>query len=54
MLAGNLLDHEDALALGLQGREIGQALSRVAKVWVDSDFELEREALLGLLAGEQN
>lgn len=45
---------EDALALGLQGREIGQALSRVAKVWVDSDFELEREALLGLLAGEQN
>ncbi|MEM1036465.1 MAG: CCA tRNA nucleotidyltransferase [Pseudomonadota bacterium] len=40
---------DDALAVGLEGPEIGQALSRVARVWVDSDFELGREALLTLL-----
>lgn len=45
---------DDALAAGLEGREIGQALSRVARVWVDSDFELEREALLPLLVQEQD
>lgn len=40
---------DDALAAGLKGPEIGQALSRVARVWVDSDFNLERDALLDLL-----
>lgn len=45
---------DDALAQGLQGREIGEALSRVAKVWVESDFYLEREALLPLLVQEQD
>lgn len=45
---------DDALALGLQGREIGEALSRVAKVWVESDFYLERPALLDLLVQEQD
>ena len=45
---------DDALAAGLEGREIGQALSRVARIWVDSDFELEREALLPLLVQEQD
>ena len=40
---------EDAVALGLSGPEVGQALSRVARIWVDGDFELEREALLKLL-----
>lgn len=40
---------DDALAAGLKGQEIGQALSRVAKVWVESDFDLDREALLELL-----
>ena len=44
---------EDALDAGLKGPEIGQALSRVARVWVDSDFELEREALLPLLVQDQ-
>jgi len=41
---------DDALAIGLKGEEIGKALSRVARAWVDSDFYLEREALLELLA----
>nr|WP_233343252.1 CCA tRNA nucleotidyltransferase [Hyphomonas sp. Mor2] len=45
---------DDALAAGLEGREIGEALSRVARVWVDSDFYLEREALLPLLVQEQD
>jgi poly(A) polymerase len=40
---------EDALAAGLTGQEIGQALSRVAKAWVESDFYLERDALLAML-----
>jgi poly(A) polymerase len=45
---------DDALAAGLQGRAIGEALSRVAKVWVESDFYLKREALLDLLVHEQD
>lgn len=45
---------DDALAAGLEGRAIGEALSRVAKVWVESDFFMEREALLPLLAEEQD
>ncbi|NQY13709.1 MAG: CCA tRNA nucleotidyltransferase [Henriciella sp.] len=40
---------EDALAAGLTGQAIGQALSRVAKAWIESDFYLEREALLAML-----
>lgn len=45
---------DDALAAGLKGPEIGQALSRVARIWVDGDFELEREALLDLLVQDQD
>lgn len=45
---------DDALVAGLEGKAIGQALSRVAKVWVESDFYLEREALLELLIGQQD
>ncbi|MEM1086716.1 MAG: CCA tRNA nucleotidyltransferase [Pseudomonadota bacterium] len=44
---------DDALAAGLKGPEIGQALSGVARVWVDSDFELEREDLLPLLVQDE-
>lgn len=45
---------DDALAAGLEGRAVGQALSRIAKIWVDSDFHLEREALLDLLVQNQD
>ena len=45
---------DDALAVGLKGREIGEALSRVAKIWVDSDFYHEREDLLPLLVEQQD
>lgn len=45
---------DDALAAGLEGRDIGQALSRVAKIWVDSDFDLSREKLLDLLVQDQD
>lgn len=45
---------DDALAAGLEGREIGEALSRVAKVWVESDFYLGREDLLPLLVEQQD
>lgn len=44
----------DALAIGLKGEEIGYALSRVARVWVDSDFMMERDELLPLLVQQQN
>lgn len=37
---------DDALAAGLKGADIGKALSRVAALWVDSDFQLERANLL--------
>lgn len=40
---------DDALAIGLQGEEIGKALNRAAKAWVESDFYLERDALLAVL-----
>lgn len=43
---------DDALAIGLQGEAIGKALSRVAKAWVESDFDLERDALLALLSDD--
>ncbi|MEO1303555.1 MAG: CCA tRNA nucleotidyltransferase [Pseudomonadota bacterium] len=45
---------DDALAAGLEGRDIGEALSRVAKIWVESDFDLTREALLPLLVEQQD
>jgi len=45
---------DDALSAGLTGPEIGRALSRVEKAWVESDFELGREALLGALIQQQN
>lgn len=40
---------DDALAAGLTGPEIGQALRAAEAAWIDSDFTLGREALLGLL-----
>ncbi|MEM9939723.1 MAG: CCA tRNA nucleotidyltransferase [Pseudomonadota bacterium] len=43
------INGDDALAAGHTGREVGQALSRAGQAWVDSDFTLEREALLKLL-----
>ena len=45
---------DDALAAGLKGRAVGEALSRVAKVWVESDFYLGREDLLPLLVEQQD
>ncbi len=45
---------DDALAAGLQGRAIGLALSEVTEAWVESDFYLEREALLPLLVRQQD
>lgn len=45
---------DDALAAGLKGQAIGQALSRAAKIWVDSDFDLSREKLLDLLVQDQD
>ena len=48
------INGDDALAVGLKGRDVGEALSRVAKIWVDSDFYLERDALLPLLIEHQD
>ena len=45
---------EDALAAGYKGPEIGQALSRVALAWVESDFDLDRATLLELLVQKQD
>ena len=45
---------DDALAIGLKGKAIGAALSRVARIWADSDFDLDREALLKLLEQERD
>lgn len=43
------INGDDALAAGLTGPDIGDALRRVDQAWVESDFELERDALLALL-----
>lgn len=48
------INGDDALAAGLTGAEIGQALRRVAQVWVESDFDMDREALLAELVQQQN
>ena len=48
------INGDDALAAGLKGRDIGEALSRVAKIWVESDFYLERDELLPLLVQHQD
>jgi poly(A) polymerase len=40
---------DDALAAGLTGPEIGQALRAAEAAWIDSDFSVGREGLLGLL-----
>ena len=48
------INGDDALAAGLKGRDIGEALSRVAKIWVESDFYLERDELLPLLVEQQD
>lgn len=41
---------DDALAAGLKGAEIGQALRALEEWWMDQDFQPEREALLERLA----
>ena len=48
------INGDDALAAGLKGQDIGNALSHVARVWVDSDFMMERDELLPLLVQEEN
>jgi len=48
------IDGNDALAVGLKGQDIGLALSRVAQVWVEHDFDLGRDALLELLVQKQD
>lgn len=45
---------DDALAAGLVGPDIGEALRRVDKIWVESDFDLSRAALLELLVPKQD
>ena len=40
---------DDALAAGLSGPEIGQALRTAEAAWIGSDFTLNRTALLALL-----
>jgi poly(A) polymerase len=41
---------DDALAAGVTpGPDIGKALRRAEAAWIDSDFQLSREALLGML-----
>lgn len=37
---------DDALAAGLKGIEIGRALKTLERNWIESNFELDREALL--------
>lgn len=44
------INGDDALAMGLKGPEIGHALSRTARIWVDSDFDLGRDELLEVLS----
>jgi len=36
------------------GPDIGEALRRVDKIWVESDFDLSRAALLELLVPKQD
>ena len=48
------INGNDALKAGFEGQDIGKALSRVGQAWVDSDFMLEREVLLGLLVQSQD
>ncbi|MEM7327357.1 MAG: CCA tRNA nucleotidyltransferase [Pseudomonadota bacterium] len=45
---------DDALAAGLEGEAIGKALRRVEKVWIESDFDMDREALLTLLTRDSD
>ena len=40
---------EDALALGLKGKEIGDALDRVEASWIADDFQSSRDTLLARL-----
>lgn len=42
---------DDALAIGLKGPEIGEALRSLEEWWIDQDFQPEREELLGRLKG---
>lgn len=40
---------DDALALGLSGPQVGAALRAAESAWIDSDFKLDRAALLARL-----
>lgn len=40
---------DDALALGLSGPQVGAALRSAESAWIDSDFKLDRTALLARL-----
>lgn len=40
------LKGEDMIALGLQGRAVGAALKKLETAWIDSDFTLNKQALL--------
>ena len=48
------INGNDAMAAGYQGVDIGKALSRVGQVWLESDFMLERDALLDVLVQPQD
>jgi len=39
----------DLLKLGKEGRELGEALSKLKKVWVESDYKLNKQELLSSL-----
>jgi poly(A) polymerase len=41
---------EDLLARGFRGPQVGEALKSLEAAWIESDFTLSREALLGRLA----
>ena len=40
---------DDAMAAGLSGPEVGQALRAAETAWIDSDFTMGRTELLALL-----
>ena len=40
---------DDAMAAGLSGPEVGQALRAAEAAWIDSDFTMGRTELLALL-----
>lgn len=43
------IDGDDLMAKGLRGKDIGAVKSRLEMAWLESDFQLERTALLSML-----